>query len=93
MKETPEQLFQRSTPQTAFKAVQTGRPVAVGVGDCVYMVASAFGFKTCGRCNRRRAWLNRHTPRWFARVLAWATQIPMPWKKSLTRPNRADRLK
>lgn len=81
MRETPEQLFQRATPPTAFKSARTAPPMIVGVGDCVYMVASALGFKTCGRCNKRRAWLNRRTPRWLARVLGGIVKHLVPHRR------------
>lgn len=42
--------------------VRRGEPAAPrrpGLGDAVAGVAKALGFKECGGCAKRRAWLNR----------------------------------
>jgi len=71
MPETPEQLFARMQPT----------PSQPGLGDVIAGATKAVGIKPCGKCQERRAALNRATPSYVRRLLVWATQIPMPWKK------------
>lgn len=52
-----------------------------GLGDVVAGATKAVGIKPCGKCRERQAALNRATPTYVRRLLAWATKIPMPWKK------------
>ena len=52
-----------------------------GLGDVVAGATKAVGIKPCGKCRERQAALNRATPNYVRRLLAWATQMPMPWKK------------
>ena len=82
MMETPEQVFDRMTPR-GFRPSSVPKSTIqfAGFGDVVYVVASRFGFKTCGRCNKRRAWLNRHTPRWLARVLGGIVKHLVPRRR------------
>ena len=70
MMETPEQVFARMTPR-----------LGPGLGDVVAGATKAVGIKPCGKCRERQAALNRATPNYVRRLLAWATQMPMPWKK------------
>lgn len=70
MMETPEQVFARMTPR-----------LGPGLGDVVAGATKAVGVKPCGGCQKRREALNRATPNYVRRLLAWATQMPMPWKK------------
>lgn len=44
------------------------------LGDAVHRIAKFFGFRACGRCRRRRRWLNRFS-RWLydlaGRLFRW----------------------
>lgn len=47
-----------------------------GLGDVVHRIARFFGFRACGRCRRRRRWLNELSRRFrafAARCWKWLT--------------------
>lgn len=49
-----------------------------GVGDVVAGATKAVGVKPCGGCKRRQAALNRATPSWLKRALAWLRSVSLP---------------
>jgi hypothetical protein len=71
MPETPEQLFARMQPT----------PRQPGLGDVIAGATKAVGIKPCGKCQQRQAALNRATPSYVRRVLAWAKKFPVPGRK------------
>ena len=52
-----------------------------GLGDVIAGATKAVGIKPCGKCQQRQAALNRATPSYVRRVLAWAKKFPVPGRK------------
>lgn len=50
----------------------------VGLGDVVAGATKAVGVKPCGGCKKRQAALNRATPSWLKRALAWLRSVSLP---------------
>ena len=75
MRETPDQLFARMTPR-----------LGPGLGDVVAGATKAVGVKPCGACQKRREALNRATPSYVRRVLAWLRAAPVPRFRPSRRP-------
>lgn len=51
---------------------------AVGLGDIVAGATKAVGVNPCGGCKKRQAALNRATPSWLKRALAWLRSVSLP---------------
>ena len=52
-----------------------------GLGDVIAGATKAVGIKPCGKCQQRQAALNRATPSYVRRLLAWAKKFPVPGRK------------
>jgi hypothetical protein len=52
-----------------------------GLGDVIAGATKAVGIKPCNKCQQRRAALNRATPSYVRRLLAWAKKFPVPGRK------------
>lgn len=61
--------------QEARNHMDLSRAKPVGLGDTVAAVTTAAGIKPCGGCKKRQAALNRATPGWVSRLLAWITRL------------------
>ena len=70
----------RMGPDTA-TVEREGAPVPAepGIGTVVAKVTTAAGIKPCGKCNKRKAQLDKATPRYVRRLLGWAGRVPLPW--------------
>jgi len=40
-----------------------------GIGDLVASFTKLFGFKPCAPCNKRRRYMNQHTPSWLSKII------------------------
>ena len=56
-------------------------PTTPGLGDVIAGATKAVGIKPCGKCQQRQAALNRATPGYVRRLLAWAKKFPVPGRK------------
>ena len=57
-----------------------------GLGDVVAGATKAVGIKPCGGCQKRQAAMNRATPSYVRRVLAWLRAAPVPRFRPSRRP-------
>ena len=58
-----------------------------GLGDVIAGATKAVGIKPCGKCQQRQAALNRATPSYVRRVLAWLRAVPVPQLRPSRRPS------
>jgi hypothetical protein len=49
--------------------------VTPGIGDVVAAATTAVGVKPCGGCAKRKAALNKATPRWLSRILLQTSRV------------------
>lgn len=57
------------------RSMQVLQQSTIGIGDAVAGVTKAAGIKPCGACKKRQTALNRATPGWVSRLLAWITRL------------------
>lgn len=57
-----------------------------GLGDVVAGATKAVGIKPCAGCQKRQAAMNRATPSYVRRVLAWLRAAPVPRFRPSRRP-------
>jgi hypothetical protein len=62
-------------------------PTTPGLGDVIAGATKAVGIKPCGKCQQRQAALNRATPSYVRRVLAWLRAVPVPQLRLSRRPS------
>lgn len=53
-------------------------PASPGIGDVIAAGTKAAGIRPCGRCKQRQAALNKATPSWLKRALAWLRSVSLP---------------
>lgn len=78
MRETDGQLFARLTARAHVPGP--------GLGDVVAGATKAVGIKPCAGCQKRQAAMNRATPSYVRRVLAWLRAAPVPRFRPSRRP-------
>lgn len=79
------QAAMRSMPDHAGEHKPPANP-GPGFGDVVAGATKAVGIKPCGGCQKRQAALNRATPSYVRRVLAWLRAAPVPRFRPSRRP-------
>ena len=57
-----------------------------GLGDVLAGATKAVGIKPCAGCQKRQAAMNRATPSYVRRVLAWLRAAPVPRFRPSRRP-------
>ena len=51
------------------KIFNSTKQIKAGLGDVFASITKIFGFKPCTPCNKRRKYLNHHTPKWLSKFI------------------------